>query len=64
MAAMVDGLIGAGLPRPNAEFLVMLLGFFKAGYAERTADAVAQITGGAPGSFERYARDHRQAWQA
>jgi uncharacterized protein YbjT (DUF2867 family) len=43
-AAMVDGLIGAGLPRPNAEFLVMLLGFFKAGYAERTTDAVAQIT--------------------
>jgi len=63
-AAMVDGLIGAGLPRPNAEFLVMLLGFFKAGYAERTTDAVAQITGRAPGSFEGYARDHRQAWQA
>lgn len=62
--AMLDGLLGAGLPRPNAEFLVLLLGFFKAGYAERTTDAVAQITGRAPGSFERYARDHRQAWQA
>ena len=62
--AMLDGLLGAGLPKPNAELMVMLLGFFKAGYAERTTDAMAQITGRAPGSFERYARDHRQAWQA
>lgn len=62
--AMLNALLGAGLPRPSAEFLVLLLGFFKAGYAERTTDAMAQITGREPGSFERYARDHRQAWQA
>jgi uncharacterized protein YbjT (DUF2867 family) len=63
-AAMLDGLLGAGLPRPYAEFLVLILGAFKAGYAERITDAVAQITGRAPGSFERYAHDHRQAWLA
>lgn len=63
-AAMLDGLLSAGLPRPYAEFMLLILGFFKAGYAERTTDAVAQITGRAPGSFERYAHDHRQAWLA
>ena len=62
-AAMLEGLVSAGLSRSNAELLVLLLGFFKAGYAERTTDAVAQITGRAPSSFEQYARDHRQAWQ-
>lgn len=62
--AMLDGLLGAGLPRPYAEFLIVILGFFKAGYAERTTDAVQQITGRSPGGFEAYARDYRQAWLA
>ena len=60
--AMLDGLLSAGLPRPYSEFLVLILGFFKAGYAERTTDAVATILGRSPGSFEAYAQDHRQAW--
>ena len=60
--AMLDGLLSAGLPRPYSEFLVMILGFFKAGYSERTTEAVLQITGRAPGSFEQYAHDHRAAW--
>jgi uncharacterized protein YbjT (DUF2867 family) len=61
-AAMLDGLLGAGVPRPYAEFLLLILGFFKAGYAERTTDAVLQITGRAPRRFEQYAHDHRAAW--
>lgn len=61
-AAMLDGLLTAGLPRPYAEFLLLILGFFKAGYAERTTDAVARILGRAPGSFEQYAKDYRAAW--
>ncbi len=60
--AMLEGLIGAGLPHDYAEFLVLILGFFKAGYAERCTDAVQAITGRAPRRFADYAREHRQAW--
>lgn len=61
-AALLDGLLTAGVPRPYAEFLLLILGFFKAGYAERTTDAVSQILGRAPGSFEQYVKDYRAAW--
>ena len=61
-AAMLDGLLSAGVPRPYAEFLILILGFFKAGYSERTTDAVAQILGRTPGTFEQYAKDFRAAW--
>lgn len=60
--AMLEGLLGAGLPKDYAEFLVLILGYFKAGYAERTTDAVQQITGQAPRSFEQYAQDYRSSW--
>lgn len=63
-AAMLDGLLSAGLPRPYAEFLIVILGFFKAGYAERTTDAVQTITGRAPRTLEQYAKDYRSAWLA
>lgn len=62
-AAMRDGLLGAGLPRPYAEFLVTILGYFKAGHAERVTDAVQTLTGRAPIDFETYAQDHRAHWQ-
>lgn len=60
--AMLQGLVAAGLPKDYAEFLVLILGFFKAGYAERTTDAVQQVTGRAPSSFEQYAQDYRASW--
>ncbi len=60
--AMLQGLLGAGLPKDYAEFLVLILGYFRAGYAERTTDAVQQITGQAPRSIEQYAQDYRSAW--
>lgn len=60
--AMLQGLLGAGLPKPYAEFLILILGYFKAGYAERTTDAVATITGRAPRTIEQYAADYRAAW--
>jgi uncharacterized protein YbjT (DUF2867 family) len=60
--AMRAGLLGAGLPAPYAEFMLVILGYFKAGYAERTTDAVATITGRAPIGFAQYAQDHRAAW--
>jgi uncharacterized protein YbjT (DUF2867 family) len=60
--AMRPGLVAAGLPADYADFLLLILGYFKAGYAERTTDAVQQITGHAPIGFEQYARDYRAAW--
>jgi uncharacterized protein YbjT (DUF2867 family) len=60
---MRDLLVGAGLAPDYAAFLLLILGFFKAGYAERVTDAVARITGRAPRRFEDYARDHAAAWR-
>jgi uncharacterized protein YbjT (DUF2867 family) len=60
--AMLQGLVGAGLPPDYAAFLVQILGHFKAGAAERTTDAVQQVTGQPPRTFEQYASDHRASW--
>jgi uncharacterized protein YbjT (DUF2867 family) len=60
--AMQEGLLGAGVPKDYAQFLVLILGFFRAGYAERTTDAVAAITGRAPRTIEAYAKDYRASW--
>ena len=61
---MRSALLGAGLPADYTDFMLLILGFFKAGYAERTTDAVQQITGRAPRTLAQYAADHRSAWQA
>lgn len=60
--AMRTMLLDAQVPRNYAEFLLVILGLFKAGYAERTTDAVEQITGRAPRSIEQYAKDYRASW--
>jgi uncharacterized protein YbjT (DUF2867 family) len=62
--AMLSALVSAGLPPAYAEFLVLILGYFKAGYSERITDAVQTVTGKAPRRFADYARDHRAAWLA
>jgi uncharacterized protein YbjT (DUF2867 family) len=58
------GLLQAGLPADYAGFLLLILGFFKAGYSERITDAVQTILGRAPGTLEQYAHDYRTAWAA
>lgn len=60
--AMRGGLLAAGLPADYAEFLLTILGYFKAGYAERITQAVQTVTGRAPRSFAQYAADHRAVW--
>ena len=60
--AMLGALLEAGLPSDYAEFLLVILGFFKAGHSERTTDAVQTITERAPRSFAQYAKDYRTAW--
>ena len=62
-AAMRDSLLAAGLPAAYAEFLLVILGFFKAGYSERITDAVQAVTGRPPIRFAQYAQDHRAHWQ-
>jgi uncharacterized protein YbjT (DUF2867 family) len=61
--AMREGLLGAGLPADYAEFLLLILGFFKLGYSERTTDAVQRITGAAPRSLAQYAQDYSANWK-
>jgi hypothetical protein len=60
---MREGLLAAGLPAAYAEFLLVILGFFKAGYSERVTDAVQAVTGRPPIRFAQYAQDHRAHWQ-
>jgi uncharacterized protein YbjT (DUF2867 family) len=60
--AMREGLLAAGLPADYAEFLLVILGYFKAGYSERTTNAVETITGRAPRTVATYARDYKAAW--
>lgn len=60
--AMLQGLLGAGVPKDYAAILVQILGYFKAGYAERTTDSVRQITGQPPRTIEQYAKDYRASW--
>jgi uncharacterized protein YbjT (DUF2867 family) len=57
-----NGLLQAGVPAPYAEFLLLILSYFKAGYSERTTDAVQTILGRAPGTLAQYAKDYRSAW--
>lgn len=61
---MRSALLDAGLPRPYAEFLLVILGYFKAGYAERITDSVERVTGRKPNAFGKYAKDYRASWLA
>ncbi len=55
-------LLQAGLPPAYAKFLLMILGCFKLGYAERTTDAVQTLLCRPPITLEQYAADYRSAW--
>jgi len=60
--AMLQGLLKAGLPKDYAEFLILILGFFKEGYSARVTDSVKKITGRDPISFKTYAQDYKSSW--
>lgn len=57
------GLLQAGLPADYAEFLLLILSYLKAGYAERTTTAVHDILGRPARPFSDYARDYADAWR-
>ncbi len=60
--AMRAALLGAGLPAPYADFLVLILGFLAAGYNAAVTDGVRRVLGRDPIAFARYAQDHRTVW--
>lgn len=59
---MRDGLLSAGLPKDYAEFMLVILDFFRQGYSERITDSVEKITGRKPITFNTYAEDYRKSW--
>jgi uncharacterized protein YbjT (DUF2867 family) len=60
--SMRPGLLAAGLPAAYADFLLLILGYFKLGYSERITTAVQDITGKTPRRFADYAREYRAAY--
>ncbi|MGV3524398.1 MAG: NAD(P)H-binding protein [Candidatus Sericytochromatia bacterium] len=56
-------LLKAGLAADYADFMLVILDFFKQGYAAAITPAVAEITGQPPRSFWQYATDYQQAWR-
>ena len=61
--AMLSQLLAAGLPQDYAHFLIVILGFFKAGYSQAITPAVETITGIKPRTFAAYAQDFKEAWK-
>jgi uncharacterized protein YbjT (DUF2867 family) len=61
--AMRSALLDAGLAADYIDFMLLILGYFKAGYSERITDTVQKITGHAPRSLAQYAAEHREFWQ-
>lgn len=59
---MREGLLAAGLPKDYADFLLMILNFFKLGYSQPITDHVEKITGRKPIKFSQYVADHKAAW--
>ncbi len=57
--ALCTPLRQAGLSGDYVEFLLLILSYFKLGYAARITEAVQQITGHAPRRFADYARERR-----
>jgi uncharacterized protein YbjT (DUF2867 family) len=56
-------LLGAGLPADYVDFLLLILGFLKAGYSAATTSAVKDILGREPIDFKTYAKDFAGNWK-
>lgn len=60
--SMRANLLAAGLPADYADFLLLILGYFKQGHAERITSSVQDILGRRPILFADHAREFRQVW--
>ena len=56
------GLLAGGVPADYTEFLLVILGFLKQGYAEPITSEVKNLLGREPIRFAKYAKDARAAW--
>lgn len=59
---MKDQLLGAGLPSDYADFLLLILSFFKLGYSASVTNSIKEITGKNPISFRQYAEEYKGSW--
>lgn len=57
------GLLDQGWPAPAAEYMIMLFQSLRAGAAANTTDAVQQLLGRNPISFEQFAQDNADSWR-
>lgn len=60
--AMSQSLREAGVPSDYADFLIMILTFFKESYSARVTDSVEEIIGRKPIALTQYAKDYRGSW--
>jgi uncharacterized protein YbjT (DUF2867 family) len=60
--AALNAMVAGGMPEWNARAVTELYGAFAAETYARTTDAIEQITGARPTSFEQFARDHVAAF--
>ena len=58
----LPGLLAAGLPKDYAQFLVMIIGFLREGYSERTTSSVKDITGLNPRTLAHYVNDYQSVF--
>jgi uncharacterized protein YbjT (DUF2867 family) len=56
------GLLSAGLPADYVEVLVMIMGYLKEGYAERSTESVKEILGRAPLGISEYVQENKAAF--
>ncbi len=56
------GLLGAGLPKDYAAFLVTIMGFLREGYSARLTTGVKEITGVEPRGIDTYANDYKTTY--
>lgn len=57
-----QGLLAAGLPKDYSEFLLVILGYLKAGYNAAVTSNVKAVLGREPRSFATYAKDFKAAY--
>lgn len=59
---MGENLISAGLSKDYANFMLVILNYFKLGYSSNITNSVKEITGKDPITFEKYAEEHKSFW--
>ena len=57
-----QGLLQAGLPEDYSDFLLLIFGFLRQGYAANVNNNVREIIGRSPIGVQKYAAENKQAW--